>query len=163
MGEVGREAGDLDRNGGSRGEGERLDPSARGVRLLVGIAPEKLLPESAAVLARVLPGQAVDVPEPLHRDEEPLVGSEAGRAQFGDLVPKMILELVDVAAVDARRVLDISPPLRDLRLDALHAHASPRAVSTAPEPGQTSFSARVTVIHCCCCSASAARPAFVIA
>ena len=82
-------------------------------RLVVGVA-EKLLPQSTAVLARVLPGEAVDVPEPLHGDEEPLVGREAGRVQLGDLVAEMILELVDVRAVDPRCVDDVGPPLRDL-------------------------------------------------
>ena len=115
------------------------------------------------MLPRVLPGEAVDVSEPLHRDQEPLVGREAGRVQLGDLMAKMILELVDVAAVDARSVRDVRPPLRDLRLEALHRHASPSAVSTTPEPGQTSFSARVTASHCRCWSASAVRPSSVIA
>ncbi len=66
------------------------------------------------MLACELAGQVVDVPQPLHGDQEPLVGREAGRFQLGDLVTKMILELVDVVAVDARCVRDVGPPLCDL-------------------------------------------------
>ena len=115
------------------------------------------------MLARELAGEAVDVSQPLHRDQEPLVGREAGRVQLGDLVAEMILQLVDVAAVDARGARDVGPPLCDLRLERLHGYASPAAVSTTPEPGQTSLSARVTAAHCRCWSASAARPSSVIA
>ena len=66
------------------------------------------------MLARELPGQTVHVPEPLHGDQERLVGGEAGLVQLGDLVPKMILQLVDVVAVHARGVRDVVPPLCDL-------------------------------------------------
>ena len=66
------------------------------------------------MLACELSGQAVDVPEPFHGDQEPLVGGEAGRGQLGDLVTKMILQLIDVVAVDARGACDVRPPLRDL-------------------------------------------------
>ena len=66
------------------------------------------------MLPRELPGQAVDVPQPLYGDQEPLIGREAGRTQLGDLVAKMILQLIDVAAVDPRGARDIGPPLCDL-------------------------------------------------
>ena len=66
------------------------------------------------MLACELPGQAVDVPQPFHGDQESLVGCEAGRVQLGDLVTKMILQLIDVVAVDARGVCDVGPPFCDL-------------------------------------------------
>ena len=114
VGEVGSEACDLDRDGRGRGEDERLEPAARRARRLVVAAQDELLPQSAAVLACELPGQGVDVAHPLHGDQEPLVGCEAGRVQLGDLVTEMILQLVDVVAVDARGARDVGPPLRDL-------------------------------------------------
>ena len=114
VGEVGGEARDLDDDGRSHGEGERLEPAGGPPRRLFVASHEELFPESAAVLARELPGQAVDVPQPFHGDQEPLIGREAGRVQLGDLVAKMILQLIDVAAVDARRACDIGPPLCDL-------------------------------------------------
>ncbi len=107
------------------------------------------------MLARELAGERVEVAHPLHGDEERLVVREAGLVQLGDLAAKVILELVDVAAVHAGRARDVRPPLRDLRLHALHQ------ASTAASR-QTSFSARVTVSHCRCWSASAARPSLVI-
>jgi hypothetical protein len=73
-----------------------------------------LFPESAAVLARELPRQGVDVAHPFHGDKERLVGREADRLQLGDLVAKMIFQLVDVVAVDARGICDVRPPLCDL-------------------------------------------------
>jgi hypothetical protein len=114
------------------------------------------------VLARELPGQGVEVPHPLHRNEEGLVGDEAGRVQLGDLVAEVRLQLVDVSVVDGRGLRDVGPPLGDLRLDAVHGHTPPSAVIGPPDR-QTSPSARVTAIHCRCCSASAARPPSVIA
>ena len=66
------------------------------------------------MLTRELPGQAVDVPQPFHGDQEPLIGRQAGRVQLGDLVAKMIFQLIDVVAVDARGACDIGPPLCDL-------------------------------------------------
>ena len=155
------EACNLDDNGCGHCEDERLDPTARRARRLVLTAREELLPQSAAVLAGELPRQAVDVSEPFHGDQEALVGSEAGRVQLGDLVTKMVFQLVDVAAVDARGARDVRTPLRDLSLERCHDYASPPAVSITPEPGQTSLSARVTAAHCRCCSASAARPSSV--
>ena len=114
VGEAGSEACDLDRDGRGHGECERREPAAGHARRLVVTAPEKLLPEPATVLACELSGQAVDVPQPFHGDQEPLVRCEAGRVQLGDLVTKMILQLVDVAAVDARCAFDVGPPLCDL-------------------------------------------------
>ena len=66
------------------------------------------------MLACELPRQAVDVSQPFHGDQEPLLGCEARGVQLGDLVTKMILELVDVAAVDAWCLCDVRPPLCDL-------------------------------------------------
>ena len=112
------------------------------------------------MLSRVLPRQDVEVAHPLHSNEERLVLRQAGLVQIGDLLAKMILELVDVAAVDAGALADVLAPLCDLRLEA-STYASPTAASNPP-PGQTLFSARLTAAHCRCCSASAARPSFVI-
>ena len=154
---------DLDRDGSAHGEGERLDPGAGRARRLVVAVAEELLPQPAAVLACVLPGQAVDVAQPLHGDQEPLVGREAGRAQLCDLVAKVVLELVDVRAVDPGCVDHVGPPLGDPRLEALHGHASPAVASMPPDPGQVSLNARVTAAHCRCWSESAARPSSVIA
>ena len=102
VGEVRSEACDLDRDSSGHGEDERLQPTAGRASLLVLAAQDELFPQPAAVLARELPGQGVDVAHPFHADQERLVVREAGRVQLGDLVAKMILELVDVAAVDAR-------------------------------------------------------------
>ncbi len=114
VGEAGSEACDLDRDGRGHGEDERLEPAAGRACRLVVTAQDELLPQSAAVLACELPGQGVDVAHPFHGDQERLVVREAGRVQLGDLVAKMILQLVDVVAVDARGVCDVGPPLCDL-------------------------------------------------
>ena len=66
------------------------------------------------MLACELPGQVVQVAHPFHGDQERLVGREADRVQLGDLVAKMILQLVDVVAVDARSIGDVVTPLCDL-------------------------------------------------
>ena len=113
-GKLSGEACDLDRDGRSQGEDERLEPPAGRARRLVLTAQDELLPQSAPVLACELPGQGVEVPHPLHGDEERLVGREAGRVQLGDLVAKMSVELIDVAAVDGRGLRDVGPPLGDL-------------------------------------------------
>ena len=60
--ESGRESCDLDRDCRCHGEGESLDPGVGRSRRLVVVASEELFPESAAVLARELSGQLVDVP-----------------------------------------------------------------------------------------------------
>ena len=66
------------------------------------------------MLACELPREGVQVPHPFHGDQERLVVCEACRVEVGDLVAKMILQLVDVVAVDARGVCDVGPPLGDL-------------------------------------------------
>jgi hypothetical protein len=150
VGEVSSEAGDLDRGGRRQGEDERLGPPAGRARWRVLIAQDELLPQPAPVLAGELSGQGVEVPHPLHGYEERLIGCETGRAQLGDLVAKMRVQLVDVAAVDGRGLGDVGPPLGDLCLHAVHAQAPPSAVGSQPGPRQTSPSARVTVTHCRC-------------
>ena len=161
VGEAREEARDLDHDGRANGEHEGLDPAARGRR---GFLPraEQLLPQPVAVLAGELPGDGVHVAQPFHRDQERLVLLEPGCAQLGHLVPEVVLELVDVVAVERRGPGDVHPPLGDLRFHVLHAHASPRVVRRAPDPGHASFRARVTASHCRRCSASAARPSSVI-
>ena len=114
------------------------------------------------MFTRELAGDCVDITHPLHGDEKSLVIRQPGCVQLGDLIAKVVLELVDVVAVDGRRAGDERPPLSDLRLDAFHAHASTRAVMSVPAPGQTPFRARVTAAHCRWWSASAARPSAVI-
>ena len=155
VGEARGEPRDLQRDGRGQAEQERLEPAAHRARGLVAAAQDELLPEPPAVLARELAGERVEVAHPLHGDEERLVVREAGLVQLGDLAAKVVLELVDVAAVHTGRPRDVCPPLVDLRLHALHQ------ASTAASR-QTSFSARVTVSHCLCWSASAARPSLVI-
>ena len=54
------------------------------------------------MLAGELARHRVEVPHPLHGDEERLVRGETGRAQLGDLVAEVVLELVDVVTVDGR-------------------------------------------------------------
>ena len=152
---------DMLHDGRANGEYERLDPAARGRRGFLP-RPEELLPQPVAVLAGELPGNGVHVAQPLHRDQERLVLLEPGCAQLGHLVPEVVLQLVDVVAVERRGPGDVRPPLGDLRFHVLHAHASPRVVRRAPDPGHASFSARVTASHCRRCSASAARPSSVI-
>ena len=114
VGEAGGETCDLDRDGRGHSEDKRLEPAAGCARRLVVTAQDQLLPQSAAVLACELPGKRVEVPHPLHGDQERLIGCEAGRVQLGDLVAKMILQLIDVVAVDARGVGDVRPPFCDL-------------------------------------------------
>ncbi len=111
--EIGSEARDLDRDSGGGGKGEGLDPAARRALRLV-TRQNELFPQSAAVLACELAGQGVEVAHPLHGDQEGLVFGEPGRAQLGDLVAKMILQLVDVMAVDRRGACHKRPPLCDL-------------------------------------------------
>jgi hypothetical protein len=114
VGEVSSKPCDLDHDGRSHREDERLEPAAGRARRLVVTSQDELFPQSSAVLACELPGQAVEVAHPFHGDQERLVVREAGRVQLGDLVAKMILQLIDVAAVDARGVRDVGPPLCDL-------------------------------------------------
>ena len=161
VGEAGSDAGDLHRDRRGNREGERRKPGACGALCSVVAAQDELLPEPPAVLARELAGEVVDVAHALHRDEESLVWSEAGRGQLGDLVPEMVLELVDVVPVDSRCACNVRPPLRNLRFDALHGHAPLPAVCSVPR--QTSLSARETVSHWRRCSSSAPRPSSVIA
>jgi hypothetical protein len=66
--EAGSEACNLDRERRSRGEDERLEPADRRMRVLVVTAQDELFPQPAAVLARELPGEVVDIPHPLHCD-----------------------------------------------------------------------------------------------
>ena len=114
VGEVSSKTRNLDDDSRSHREGERLEPAGGPARGLLVASHEELFPESAAVLARELPGQAVDVPQPFHGDQESLIGREAGRVQLGDLVAKVIFQLIDVVAVDPRGACDIGPPLCDL-------------------------------------------------
>ena len=72
VGKAGSEACELDRDGRSHGEGEGLDPAGRHARRLV-VGSQELLPEPAAVLARELPGESVEVPHPFHGDQESLI------------------------------------------------------------------------------------------
>ena len=108
------ESRNLDRDGRARSKDEGLEPATRRALRLVVACQHELLPQSVAVLACELSGQAVDVAHPFHGDQESLIGCEAGRVQLGDLVTEMILELIDVVAVDRRGVYDVSPPLCDL-------------------------------------------------
>ena len=114
MGKLSSEACDLDRDGRSQCEDECLETSAGRARRLVLITQDELLPQSAAVLAGELPRQSVEVPHPLHGNEKRLIACQAGRVQLGDLVAKVSLQLVEVAAVDGRGLRDVGPPLGDL-------------------------------------------------
>ena len=91
VGEARGESCNLDRNGRTRSKDEGLEPATRTACRLVVACQHELLPQSVAVLACELSGQAVHVPEPFHRDEESLIVREASRVQLGDLVAKMIL------------------------------------------------------------------------
>ena len=94
------------------------------------------------MLAGELAGEGVEVAHPLDGDEERLVVGEPGGVQVGDLVAEVVLELVDVAAVDAGRVRDVGPPLGDLGLDATAiASRLPGQRSAASRARQTSPSA----------------------
>lgn len=108
------EACQLNRDARSQGEHERLEPLAGWAPWLVFTPQDKLLPQSATVLACKLSGQGVEVSHPLHPNEERLIGCEAGRVQLGDLIAKMTLQLINVAAVDGLGLLDVRPPLGDL-------------------------------------------------
>ena len=114
VGEARGESCNLDRNGRTRSKDEGLEPATRRACRLVVACQHELLPQSVAVLACELSGHAVHVPQPFHGDQESLIGCEAGRVQLDDLLTKMILELIDVLAVDARGVYDVSPPFCDL-------------------------------------------------
>ena len=98
----------------ARAKSEWLEPTAGRALRIVFAPQDELFPQAAAVLPCEFPGQVVEVAHPLHGDQERLVGGEPGRAQLGDLVAKMILQLVDVTAVDARGLRDVGPPLCDL-------------------------------------------------
>ena len=127
LGEAGGEPGDLDRDGRRDGERERLENASRCERRRV-VVTQELLPQTTAVLARELTRELVQVAHPLHADQERLVVGETGRVQVSDLLAKVILELVDIVAVRARRPRHVSAPLRNLRLDALHCHGFAAAV-----------------------------------
>ena len=114
VGEVGKETGNLNRDGRGHREDKWLDPAAGRAGRLVLAAQDELFPQPAAVLACELPREGVDVPHPFHGDQERLVGRKADRVEFADLVAKVILQLVDVVAVDARGGRDVGPPLGDL-------------------------------------------------
>src|SRR6185312_14891937 len=105
-----RQARDLDRDGRSDREDERVDPALAEERSLL-VRLEELFPEPAAVLARELTGNAVELTHPLHGDEECLIGREPGRAQLVDLVAEVVLELGDVVAVDGRGLRNMGAPL----------------------------------------------------
>src|SRR4029079_13068690 len=112
------EPGDLNRHRCCDGEGECLEGSARCESRRVAAA-QQLFPESTRVLARELTRELVDVAHPLDADQERLVVGEAAGVQIGDLLAKMVLELVDVVAVDIRRPRYECAPLGNLRLDSL--------------------------------------------
>jgi hypothetical protein len=59
--------------------------------MFVAASEDELLPQPIAVLACKLAGEVVEVSHAFHGDQERLVGCEAGGAQIGDLVTKMIL------------------------------------------------------------------------
>ncbi len=150
--------GDLDGDGRGTAEQERVDPATSAASRGHGLRGEELLPEPAAVLPGELPRQRVDVPEPLDADQEALVRGEPRRLELRDLLPEMILELVDVPPLDRGRGGDVRAPLLDPLVQG-EAHASPSAVRKAP--GQTWPNVRATVSHWRCCSASASRPSSV--
>ena len=77
---------------------------------------DELLPQPVRVLAGELAGDGVEAPHALHGDEERLVPAGTGALEFGDLVPQVILELVDVGRGDGPVALEVGAPLPDLRL-----------------------------------------------
>lgn len=77
------------------------------------------------MLAGELPRQGAQVAHALDGNEEGLVGRESRFVQLGDLVAEVPFELIDVGTFYGRRRRYVSPPLRDLRLELLHAQALP--------------------------------------
>ena len=114
VGEAGSEACDLDRDSRGRSEDERLEPAAAAARRLVSPLRTSCFQSRPLCSSANSRDRRVDVPQPLHGDQERLIGCEPGRVQLGDLVTKMILQLIDVVAVDARGACDVGPPLCDL-------------------------------------------------
>ena len=161
--EPGRHTCDLDRGGRRDGEHECLQPPTVGLLLLTAVGNDELSPQPGAVLAGELAGQLVDCPHPLHRHQERLVGREADLRQISDLSAEMVLQLLQVAAIDRRALFDEGTPLLDLQLQLVHAHALPKAKGSRSPPPQASPRAFATVTHCRLCSASAACPSSVIA
>ena len=115
------------------------------------------------MLASELPGQLVDCSHSLHGHQECLVCREANRGQIGDLGPEVVLQLLDVTAIDRRAPFDEGTPLPDLQLHLVHGQALPNAKGSRSPPPQASPRALATVAHCLLCSASAACPSSVIA
>ena len=118
---------------------------------------QELFPESAAVLARELAGQPVDVAEAFDGHQEGLVVGQAGRPQ---------LPISSRSDPRARRRLAVDGRRRARHIRATQRSVTPRSPSlTPPEAGSRSPGTGPHVVrgscdgcHCRCCSASAARP-----
>ncbi len=159
----------LDRNAGP--DGEREDHRQLAPRWRTGVVgavrdEHELLPQPVGVLAGKLARDGVEVAQSLDRDEEGLLVVEPGRLAVGDLLAQVVLQLVDVGGRDRLTTLDIPAPLVDLGLQfsaRLH-HAHPTAgAGGCGAACHTWRSAAATMDHCSCLSASASRPAGVIA
>ncbi len=86
-----------------------------------------------------LAGQRVDIPDPLDRDEEGLVGRQARRAEIGYLVSQVVLKLVGVRRMNGARLLEAGPPLSDQGFESVVdagklAAASPPPFGPTPAP-----------------------------
>ena len=123
------------------------------------------------MLAGELAGDLVEAAHPLHGDQERLVAGQARVLQVGDLVAQVILQLVDVDRADRLMPLDVAAPAPDLRLELGVRASAPsltwscrRRASLADGLLRRRCRApRRRPSHCSRRSASASRPAGVIA
>jgi hypothetical protein len=68
-----------------------------------------------------LAGQVVQATHALYRDQECLVGAQAGRDELVDGTAEMVFELVGVGPLQLSPALYVVTPLRELRLQLLLA------------------------------------------
>jgi hypothetical protein len=66
-----------------------------------------------------LAGQVVQATHAFDRDQERLVGTQAGRQELLDAIAEMVFELVGVRSSQLSAALYIVTPLRELRLQLL--------------------------------------------
>ena len=151
----------LDRNCGGDREAKRrqqVPADAGGVRA-VGSGQDELLPQSFGVLTGELARDLVDTAHPLDRDQERLVGGQAGVGEVVDLPAQVVFHLGDVGRRDRLAALDVLAPLADLVVEfgrvAGHC-ASPGCIGVRPR--HTCSRASATTSHCWRRSASASRP-----
>lgn len=129
---------------------------------------DQLLPQPVGVLAGELSRHLVEVPHPLDAYEERLVLVQAVLLEFGDLVSKVVFELVHVSGADDLVRLDEAAPPPDLGLEpgcvdvSRGGHGIAACVGLSTIGCWSRASASATTSHWWRRSDRASRPAAVI-